>query len=101
MKVVRSVPENMKFLADPTGRVIIEFYANTKAEVLDFPSIPFLTLHLAFLVEDPEKTAEKLLVAGATIAEPYKKTPAGDRMIMLRDPFGISIQFIKRRSSMF
>jgi len=57
--------------------------------------------HTGIYVDNPEKTAEKLIAAGVTIAELYKKTPSGDRLGMLRDPFGISIQFIQRPRPMF
>ena len=101
LTVVRRVEGTMTFLADPTGRVVAEFYANPAAAVMDFPATHPLTLHLAFLTEDPDATAERLLAAGATVAEAAKTTPAGDRMVMLRDPFGISIQFIRRADPMF
>ncbi|MDF1569576.1 MAG: VOC family protein [Spirochaetaceae bacterium] len=101
LSVARSVPGNMTFLADPTGRVIIEFYANKSAPVLDFHRTHFLSLHLAFLVDDPEAAAERLVAAGATIAEAFKVTDAGDRMVMLQDPFGISVQLISRAEPMF
>ena len=99
MTVARSVPGNMSFLADPTGRVILEVYSNKTAPVMDFKKTHFLTLHMAFLVEDPQKTAEKLVKAGATIIDPFKTVPdSGDQMIMLQDPYGLSIQFIKRKN---
>ena len=102
LTVARSVPGNMSFLADPTGRVILEVYSNKAASVMDFKKTHFLTLHMAFLVEDPERTAEKLVKAGATITDPFKVVPgSGDKMIMLQDPYGLSIQFIKRKEPMF
>ena len=101
LKVVRSVPGNMIFLADQTGRVVLEIYSNPAAPVLDFTDIHFLSLHLAFLVEDPDGKAKELIAAGATVAEEYKVTDVEDRMIMLRDPFGVCIQLIKRKEPMF
>lgn len=101
LTVARRVEGVMTFLADPTGRVIIEFYANGTAPVLKFPETHSLTLHLAFLVKDPKGTAERLVAAGATVAEEYKITPAGDSMVMLQDPFGISVQIIRRADPMF
>ena len=101
LTIARKVEGTMTFLADPTGRVILELYANPSAAVLELPATHWLTFHLAFLVDDPEAAAEKLLAAGATIYDAYKLTPAGDQMIMLQDPFGLSIQFIKRSQPMF
>jgi uncharacterized glyoxalase superfamily protein PhnB len=101
LSIVRSVPGNMIFLADPNGRVVLEIYSNPAAPVLAFDGIHFLSLHLAFLVEDPAKKADELIAAGAAVAEDYKITDAGDRMIMLRDPYGVCVQLIKRQEPMF
>lgn len=101
LTVVRRTDGGMVFLADPTGRVVAEFYSNPAAAVLDFHSSHPLTLHLAFLAEDPDAMAERLIAAGATVAEAAKTTPAGDRMVMLRDPFGICVQLIRRAAPMF
>lgn len=101
LTVARYTPDVFCFLADPTGRVVLEVYHNPQGPVLDFPRTHFLTMHLAFLAADPQAIADKLIAAGATVADPYKETPAGDRMIMLQDPFGISLQFIRRKEPMF
>ncbi len=101
LKVVRAVPGNMSFLADPSGRPILELYSNPAAAVLDFPETHFLTMHLAFIADDPQAAADKLCAAGARVVEPFKITDAGDRMVMLKDPFGISIQLIRRAVPMF
>jgi catechol-2,3-dioxygenase len=101
MKVVRSVPGAMHFLADPTGRVILEIYSNDAAPVLDFQETHFLTLHLAVLTDNPKETEAKLLHAGAVTVDPYKVTSAGDELIMMRDPFGLGLQLIKRKEPMF
>jgi uncharacterized glyoxalase superfamily protein PhnB len=101
MKIVRAALGGPSFLADPTGRVLLELYSNKSAPALDLKSTHFLTLHLAFLVEDPQKAADKLVEAGARVIDPFKVTPSGDRMIMLQDPFGLSIQFLKRKEPMF
>lgn len=101
LSVARRVEGVMTFLADPTGRVILELYANPSEAVLDFSSTHWLTFHLAFLADDPELVADRLVAAGATVSDAYKVTPSGDRMIMLQDPFGLSIQLIQRSQPMF
>lgn len=100
-RVARSVPGGMTFLADPTGRVILELYSNPDGPVLPFKEVNFLSLHLAFLVEDPKKQADRLLQKGASLSYDAKTTPAGDTMVMLQDPWGISIQLIRRAVPMF
>ena len=99
--VIRKVPGNMTFLADPGGRPVLELYSNPSAGVMDFFGTHFLSMHLAFLAADPRDAAEKLCAAGAVVVEPFKITDAGDRMVMLKDPFGISIQFVRRARPMF
>jgi hypothetical protein len=42
----------------------------------------------------------KLLTAGATLVEDDKTTPLGDLVLMMRDPWGEPIQFVKRLSPM-
>jgi uncharacterized glyoxalase superfamily protein PhnB len=59
-----------------------------------------LILHLAFAVEDVDREQAKLLAAGATADGGVDVTPAGDRMTMLRDPWGFPIQLLKRAQPM-
>ena len=100
-KIVRSVPGAMSFLADPSGRVILELYENPSAPTLDYGNTHFLTLHIAFLADDPKTKGDELVKAGAVIVDPWRETEAGDQLVMLKDPFGISIQLVKRRNPMF
>jgi catechol 2,3-dioxygenase-like lactoylglutathione lyase family enzyme len=95
MQVVREKPGTMIFLGDEQGTIFFEIYSNKTAPVLDFESEHPLTLHLAFAVDDVKNEADRLLSAGCTVSDPYKEV-AGDSMIMLRDPFGVSIQLVHR-----
>jgi glyoxylase I family protein len=89
-------PARTHFLADESGRVVVEIYNNSAASVPDYPSVHFLQLHIAFAVADPASTRDMMLKAGATVAEGLRVTPAGDQLLMMRDPFGFAIQFVKR-----
>lgn len=101
MTVARQLPDGgAVFLADPTGRVVLEVYHNPAAPDLDLPSFQPLMLHFAFLVDDVEARAHELQAAGCTVADSLKTTPAGDTMIILRDPFGLNVQLIKRNEQM-
>src|SRR5438105_3010907 len=84
------------FLADAGGRVVVEIYNNPLAPIPDYPALHPLHLHLAFMSSDLEKDRDRLLKAGATVAEEMITTPAGDKLIMLRDPWGFPIQLCKR-----
>ncbi len=88
------------FLADATGRVMIEIYNNPKADVPDYRSMNPLVLHLAFSVEDVAGERERLFHAGATPAGEVEVNAGGDTVAMLRDPWGFPIQLVKRASPM-
>jgi catechol 2,3-dioxygenase-like lactoylglutathione lyase family enzyme len=99
LSVVRSVPGNMSFLADVTGRVILEIYQKSEAEVLPYAEMHPLMLHIAFSVDDVEEEVRRLQSAGATLVE-GPSVVKGDLLAMLRDPFGLAIQLVKRQAPM-
>ena len=82
------------FVVDSTGQMAIEFYRNDAAPIPDYTAISPLTLHIAFLSEDVDADAARLVAAGATLLETVHKP--GFDMAMLRDPFGLAIQFVTR-----
>jgi glyoxylase I family protein len=98
MRVVRQVmgPTQTHFLADESGRTVLELYRQTKAAIPDYASMDPFILHLAFSAPDLQKTWDQLLAAGATVAAEPATTPAGDVLAMMRDPWGIAIQLVKR-----
>ena len=85
------------FIVDSSGRMALEFYHNYKAGINDFPVVDPNTLHIAFTSEDPDADAARLVAAGATLVETIHRE--GFDMAMLRDPFGIPVQFVKRANS--
>lgn len=91
-------PPHTHFLADAAGRVVIEVYNNPKATVPDYRTLDPLVLHLAFTVADPVVARDLLLAAGATVAEDLVTLPNGDRLVMLRDPWGFAVQLVARAS---
>ena len=82
------------FVVDSTGQMAIEFYRNDAAPIPDYTEISPLTLHIASLSEDGDADAARLVAAGATLLETVHKP--GFDMAMLRDPFGLAIQFVTR-----
>jgi catechol 2,3-dioxygenase-like lactoylglutathione lyase family enzyme len=97
LMIARAKPEPpyTTFLADESGRVIIELYSNPAAQVPDYKSIHPLCFHIAFVADDPNATRMRLLAAGASAA--YEETlPDGSFLIMLRDPWGIPLQLVRR-----
>lgn len=97
MSIALSVdkPVFMRFLADKTGRVVVELYNNKVAKVPDYASMDPLEYHLAFAVEDAEAEMNRLIEAGASFVVEVKPQE-GTRLIMLRDPFGMSLQLCQR-----
>jgi len=102
MKVVRKGPPpvNMHFISDAGGNMMLEIYHNPPDAVPDYASMDPLTLHIAFMVDDVEGTCRKLVAAGATVASEITVTDSGDKLAMLRDPWGVPIQFLKRAEPM-
>ena len=86
------------FIVDASGRVAIEMYrAKTQPEAPDYASMDPLTLHFGFTSKDVDADIERLTKAGATLIS-HDKNPGFDGA-MMKDPFGISIQFVKREKS--
>jgi glyoxylase I family protein len=102
MKIMREgpAPINMRFLADADGNMMLELYRNPPDAVPDYASMDPLVLHVAFLVDDVEAIRSKLLAAGATPTDEITTTPAGDKLTILRDPWGLAVQFIHRANPM-
>jgi len=102
MKVVRKgpPPANMRFISDAGGNMMLELYNNPPDQVPDYPSMNPLSLHIAFMVDDVKAVTDKLIAAGATVAVDINTTDAGDEIVILRDPWGVPIQFIKRAEPM-
>ena len=102
MKVLRSggAPAHARFLADATGRVLLEIYNNPKVKVPDYAKTDPLIIHLAFCVEDVKAECERLVRAGATVQSGFSRLDNGDEMAMLRDPWGFPLQILRRAQPM-
>jgi len=101
LEIVRSLPNppHTHFLRDSDGSMMIEIYWNPPDQVPEYGKMHPLLLHLAFVSEDPEKDKAKLLGAGATCVQD-ETLADGSRLVMLRDPWGLSIQLCKRANPM-
>ena len=102
MKVLRKSPPptNAHFLSDATGNILFELYSNIEAPVPDYSSLSHLSLHLAFMVDDVQAIRNTLISAGAKVVEDVTTIPTGDQILMMRDPWGLAIQFVKRATGM-
>lgn len=88
-------PPFMRFLADKTGRVVVELYCNRSAKIPDYSLMDPIEYHLAFAVEDAESEMNRLVEAGASFVVEVNPQE-GTRLIMLRDPFGMCLQLCQR-----
>ncbi len=88
-------PHFAHFLADKTGRVVIETYFNNEFPVTDFSTVNHMEFHFAFMVKNAEETKNNLMGAGAEFVEEIKPAD-GSHLVMLRDPFGMPLQLCQR-----
>jgi glyoxylase I family protein len=83
------------FLADDTGRVILELYSNPAAAISDFGAMHPLMFHIAWVAPDAQAERARLEKAGATFFV-EDKLPDGSSLVMMRDPWGVALQFCQR-----
>ena len=97
MAIVRSLDHEpyTHFLADTSGRVIVEFYTNLLSPVPDYPSAHPLSFHVGFYTENAHATQTRLELAGASLFK-EEKLADGTVLVMMRDPWGLPIQLCQR-----
>lgn len=88
------------FMADDSDTFMFEIYTNKNVTIPDYPSGDPSNLHLAFSSDDPAADAVRLKLAGASMVGDVETMGNGDVMAMLRDPWGVPVQLIKRQSPM-
>src|SRR5215210_3168925 len=71
MRIVRRVaaPPHVHFLADASGRVVIEIYSSAADPVPDYAAMHPMRFHLAFLADDPDAAKAALVEGGATFVD--------------------------------
>jgi catechol 2,3-dioxygenase-like lactoylglutathione lyase family enzyme len=97
MKIVLAVDKepHTRFLADETGRVVMEIYTNKAAPIPEYSAVHPLNLHRAFAVTDADAAKDRLLAAGAIYVEEVRPAD-GSVLYMLRDPWGVPLQICRR-----
>ena len=93
-------PPYTQFLADDSGTVMIEIYGNPNAPVPDYRQMNPFVLHLALVSHNVEADILRLTAAGAKQVGETQSTPDGDQLAMLQDPWGLTVQLVKRRTPM-
>jgi catechol 2,3-dioxygenase-like lactoylglutathione lyase family enzyme len=90
-------PPHAHFLADSGDHAMLEIYSNPADAVPDYAEEHFLRFHLAFQVDEPQADRDRLLAAGATLIEEVQPEE-GSLVITLRDPWGVPIQMVRRKT---
>ena len=93
-------PSFVRFVMDDSGAAMMELYRNPRVEPPDYAAMDPMLVHVAFVSPDPRADRDRLIAAGASVAEDYVKTPAGDELVMLRDPWGVALQLVRRADPM-
>lgn len=96
LRVVRHLPEPFQthFLADENAS-IIEIYCNPPEEVPEYWAMHPLLFHLALESKDAVADSKRLSCVGATIVDEVR-LPDSSHLIMMRDPWGLSLQICQR-----
>ena len=93
-------PSHARFLTDFSGSVMLEIYRNPAVGVPDYNRADPLLMHLAFTCDNPASERDRLVQAGAVTVDDLMTTSAGDAIVMLRDPWDVPIQLVKRAKPM-
>jgi glyoxylase I family protein len=88
------------FLGDDGDGVMLEFYGYPDLPVPDYFRMEPLLLHVAFHVDDVASTRSRLIGVGAAPVGDVQVNDVGDEVAMLRDPWGIPVQLVRRRVRM-
>ncbi len=98
MKIFRQTgaPSFGTFVGDTGNHIMFELYYNKDYPPFDAANISHMSIHLAFMVSDIEKVKMKLLTAGARLVEDVTKNAAGDKVLIMRDPWNLPVQFVQR-----
>jgi glyoxylase I family protein len=101
MRAVRQMKDApfTTFLADDSGRIMVEIYLNPADDVPPYRTMNPLLVHLAFVSENPAEDKERLCAAGASQVTD-QTLEDGSHLVMLRDPWGLALQLCKRGTPM-
>ena len=80
--------------------MMLEIFHHSTAKLPDYHKLDPFTLHIAFMTDDVRALRAKLIAAGATPLKKVNITASGDEITLLRDPWGIPIQLVKRAQPM-
>lgn len=85
------------FIADSSKNMLLEIFLLPEKEVPDYRKVDPAIMHLGFSVDNIEEKYQQLVSNGAIVVDEISVSQKGDKIAMLRDPWGIPIQLIKRK----
>ena len=88
--------KGVAFLTDGSHKVMLEFGKIPDVLPLTKGLSHHLQLHIALSSVDPDKDAEYLVSKGAAFIEKCPIRRPGENLIVLSDPWGNTIQLVKR-----
>ena len=91
--------ETAWFLADSTGRMLLEIYTNPAVKQIDYASLEPGSFHIAFVSDDITADRGRLIEVGGR-ADGEIFTDGDDEFAIVRDPWGVAVQLAKRGTPM-
>jgi glyoxylase I family protein len=88
--------KGVAFLTDGSDRVMLELGKVPNILPLTKGMSHHLQLHIALKSDDPDKDAEFLVSKGATFIEKCPIKMPGENLVVLSDPWGNTIQLVRR-----
>jgi hypothetical protein len=88
--------KGVAFITDGSDRVMLELGKIPDASPLAGRLNHHLQLHIALRSEDPDRDAQYLVSKGARFIEKCPIKRPGENLIVLSDPWGNTIQLVKR-----
>lgn len=99
LKIIKSFGNNEEgavFLKDAKTGTILEFGKFKETLNFNYNELKPLQIHIAIECQDPLELAKKLESAGAMIIGESPKAEVKNERILVKDPWGITIQLINR-----
>jgi glyoxylase I family protein len=87
------------FITDNQGTVI-EFGKLEEVPSLNLSGLEFIQLHFAIECNNTEQEAERLVKKGATLIGESPRNAYNNEKLIIRDPWDICIQLIKRKDKL-
>ena len=93
--------EGVAFIEESNGNTTLEIFNIPEATPLRRHTNHHLQFHIAFECDDPDSAATDLVKRGATFIEKCTRRLEGDYLVVLNDPWGNCIQFVRRNEGRF